>query len=409
MEEKNLKGNLVETAKRLREQFEAERKTERGRKDNTAGRKALEILAIRTSQKRYDCSNGEHTHHNDGPLNLSFSVNDPRPENWQGDNPLILTGHFQNIKIHRVYVDGGSAADIIHEHCFNLLPQVIKEELKPARGRLVGFTGHSIWPIGTISLPFTLKSFDGKLHKTSLIDFVVVRAPSEHNMILGRPGLLKFGAVPSTVHGLLKFRTPNGVACVLATSPQTLSCCQVMQPKDIIRPAKKARTEGSNDQEIINQDYPEQLIRIGTSLSTITRKKVIFLLKQYKHVFAWEPADIMGVDREVIEHSLNVKPESKAIKQKKRGQAGERNMAINTEVTKLVAAGILREAVFPDWIANPVMVKKSDGSWRMCIDYTDLNKACPKDCYPLPEIDQKVESLQGFRWKCFLDAYKGYH
>ncbi|KAI3767600.1 hypothetical protein L2E82_17847 [Cichorium intybus] len=55
------------------------------------------------------------------------------------------------------------------------------------------------------------------------------------------------------------------------------------------------------------------------------------------------------------------------------------------------------------------MVKKHDDSWRMCIDYTDLNKACPKDCYPLPEIDQKVESLQGFRWKCFLDAYKGYH
>lgn len=55
------------------------------------------------------------------------------------------------------------------------------------------------------------------------------------------------------------------------------------------------------------------------------------------------------------------------------------------------------------------MVKKSDGSWRMCVDFTDLNKACPQDCYPLPEIDWKVESLCGYPLKCFLDAYKGYH
>lgn len=84
------------------------------------------------------------------------------------------------------------------------------------------------------------------------------------------------------------------------------------------------------------------------------------------------------------------------------------------EVAKLERAGILREAVFPTWIVNPFMVKKHDGLWRMCNDYSDLNKASPKDCYPkdcypLPEIDQKVESLHGFKLKCFLDAYKGYH
>ena len=69
----------------------------------------------------------------------------------------------------------------------------------------------------------------------------------------------------------------------------------------------------------------------------------------------------------------------------------------------------MRETVFLTRIANLVMVKKHDGSWRMCIDDYDLNKACPKDCYPLLEIDQKVESLEGFKLKCFLDAYKGYH
>ncbi|GKB75586.1 reverse transcriptase domain-containing protein [Tanacetum coccineum] len=71
--------------------------------------------------------------------------------------------------------------------------------------------------------------------------------------------------------------------------------------------------------------------------------------------------------------------------------------------------GIVRQVRYPSWVSNLVLVKKVDGSWRMCIDFKDLNKACPKDLYPLPEIDWKIESLMGFKYKCFLDAYKGYH
>ncbi|GJV34124.1 reverse transcriptase domain-containing protein [Tanacetum coccineum] len=87
----------------------------------------------------------------------------------------------------------------------------------------------------------------------------------------------------------------------------------------------------------------------------------------------------------------------------------ERAKAIQAEVQKLVEAGIMREVYYHDWLSNPVLVKKHDGSWRMCVDFTDLNKACPQDCYPLPEIDWKIESLCDYPFKCFLDAYKGYH
>ncbi|XP_023770200.2 uncharacterized protein LOC111918806 [Lactuca sativa] len=118
---------------------------------------------------------------------------------------------------------------------------------------------------------------------------------------------------------------------------------------------------------------------------------------------------MVGVERKFIEHKIVIKPSAKEVKQKKRVQGGDRNRAINAEVAKLAEVGIVREAIFPTWIANPVMVRKQYGSWRMWIDFSDLNKACPKDCYPLPEIDQKVESLQGFKLKCFLDAYKRYH
>ncbi|GKB49707.1 reverse transcriptase domain-containing protein [Tanacetum coccineum] len=92
------------------------------------------------------------------------------------------------------------------------------------------------------------------------------------------------------------------------------------------------------------------------------------------------------VPRHIAEHRLNVREGCSPVRQKKRGQAADRNQAIQEEVGKL-----------------------DDDNWRMCVDFKDLNKACPKDGYSLPEIDWKVESLCGFPFKCFLDAYKGYY
>jgi hypothetical protein len=83
--------------------------------------------------------------------------------------------------------------------------------------------------------------------------------------------------------------------------------------------------------------------------------------------------------------------------------------AVRTEVAKLFEACILREVQYPTWVANPVLVKKSDGTWRMCVDFEDINKACPKDFCPLPDIDAKVDALSEYPFKYFLDAYKGYH
>nr|GEY93250.1 reverse transcriptase domain-containing protein [Tanacetum cinerariifolium]GEY93464.1 reverse transcriptase domain-containing protein [Tanacetum cinerariifolium] len=98
-----------------------------------------------------------------------------------------------------------------------------------------------------------------------------------------------------------------------------------------------------------------------------------------------------------------------AHKAKRRGQAPDRNKAIQEEVAKLMEAKIMREVNYHDWLSNQVMVKKQDGSWRMFVDFTNLNKSCPNDCYPLSKIHWKVESLCEYPFKCFLDAYKGYH
>jgi hypothetical protein len=116
-----------------------------------------------------------------------------------------------------------------------------------------------------------------------------------------------------------------------------------------------------------------------------------------------------GVPRELAEHRLEVHKTSRPIKQKLRQFAKDRKQAIEVEVCKLLAAGFVRECQHPIWLANPVLVPKKTSGLRMCIDYTDLNKHCPKDPFPLPRIDQVVDSTACSIPLCFLDCYLGYH
>jgi hypothetical protein len=97
------------------------------------------------------------------------------------------------------------------------------------------------------------------------------------------------------------------------------------------------------------------------------------------------------------------------VKQKTRKQAQEKQDFIVKEIEKLKKAKLIREVAHPTWIANPVVVPKTNGSGRLCVDFTSINKAYPKDPYPLPRIDQIVDSTAGCDLLCFLDAFSGYH
>jgi hypothetical protein len=116
-----------------------------------------------------------------------------------------------------------------------------------------------------------------------------------------------------------------------------------------------------------------------------------------------------GILREVAEHSLDILPHSLPVQQRLRRFDKERRRAIGVELRKLLEAGFIKEVFHPTWLANPVLVEKKNGKWRMCVDYTSLNKACPKVRFPLPRIDQIVDSTAGCELLCFLDAYSRYH
>jgi hypothetical protein len=148
---------------------------------------------------------------------------------------------------------------------------------------------------------------------------------------------------------------------------------------------------------------------IGNSLSKEHKSQLLALLKEYQDVFAWTPYEAPGVDSEFICHELNVSPKYKSVAQKARRTAPQHAEAMREEVDHLLKIGGVREVLYPQWLSNTVVVKKKNGKWRVCVDSTDLNKACPKDPFLLPKIDQLVDSTAGHERMSFLDAFQGYH
>ncbi|XP_004308201.1 PREDICTED: uncharacterized protein LOC101305990 [Fragaria vesca subsp. vesca] len=116
-----------------------------------------------------------------------------------------------------------------------------------------------------------------------------------------------------------------------------------------------------------------------------------------------------GISPDVITHKLNILKDYSPVKQKRCAFNPEKYRAIQAEVRRLKEIKFIHEVSYPTWVSNVVMVPKPNGKWRMCVDYTNLNKACPMDSFPLPQIDQLVDSTAGFKMLSFLDAYSGYN
>ncbi|PON77048.1 hypothetical protein PanWU01x14_030570 [Parasponia andersonii] len=154
-------------------------------------------------------------------------------------------------------------------------------------------------------------------------------------------------------------------------------------------------------------EEPAKVILIGALLPEEQKNEMLGFLKQNEDVFAWSHDDMPGIDPAHSCHWLNIDPHFPSARQKPRRFAPEKNRAINKEVEKLLESSLIRECVYPRWVSNPVVVKKKNGDDCICIDFTNLNKARPKDSFPLPRIDQMVDTTAGFNRMSFLDAYSG--
>ena len=275
-----------------------------------------------------------------------------------------------------------------------------------------------MFPLGSIQLVLTWG--DPPCHATTTARFLVVDALSAYNMLLGRPSLNAIKVIPSAYPLMIKFPTISGVGMVRGDQRVARECYSAsMKQKTVdsiyldeldMRDEVHTRPEPSEELELVSlDDDPEHLAYISSKLAEDLRSPLIHFLRQNKDVFAWKRADMGGIDPTIITHRLNVNPSFKPIKQKRRSFVPERQKAINEEVGKLLQARAIREVEYLEWLANVVLVKKANGKWRLCIDFTDVNRACPKDSFPLPQIDLIVNATAGPKLLSFMDAFSGYN
>nr|CAE02263.2 OSJNBb0049I21.2 [Oryza sativa Japonica Group] len=302
-----------------------------------------------------------------------------------GRYPLVLDPVVRNVKLRRTLIDGGSALNILFAKTLDDM-QIPRSELKPSNTPFHGvIPGLSATPLGQITLPVTFGTREN--FRTENISFEVADFETAYHAILGRPALAKFMAVPHYTYMMMKMPGLRGVLTLRSDIKQAVTCdkesCDMAQTREIASAREDIRLAATTVSE---GEVPAT--KISKSGESEAKTKKIPL----------DPSDptktaVIGAE-EVIEHSLQVKEDAKRIKQRLRRFAQDRKDAIKEELTKLLAAGFIKEVHHPDWLVNPVLVRKKTGQWRMCVDYTDLNKSCPKDPFGLPRIDQESDCLK---------------
>ena len=339
---------------------------------------------------------------------ITFSDSDLEGCQHPHDDLLDIRSIVANTTVHRVLIDNGSSADIIFASAFDKMG-IGREKLEPVNTHLRGFSEEKVLPLGLIQLVLTLG--ESPCQATTIARFLIVDAPSAYNMLLGRPSLNAIKAIPSAYHMIIKFPTIHGIGMVRGDQRVARECYTASMKQRAVDNVSVDELDMCDEvlEPVSLDDYPEHLAFIGSKLAEDIKSLLTQFLRQNRDVFAWKQADMGGINPTIITHRLNTNPSYKPIKQKRRSFAPERQKAINEEVGKLLQAGAIREVEYPEWLANVVLVKKANGKWRLCIDFTDINKACPKDSFPLPRIDLIVDATAGHELLSFMDAFFGYN
>ena len=140
-------------------------------------------------------------------------------------------------------------------------------------------------------------------------------------------------------------------------------------------------------EKVVIKGDSEKFFQIGAQLPLQEKEELIKFLKRNIDVFAWDAYDASGIDPAFICHHLNVNPSTTPKKQPPQRPSREHADVIRGEVVKFKRARAIKEVFYPEWLANTVVVKKKNGQWWVCVDFTDLNKVCPKDPFPMPRIN----------------------
>nr|XP_023871128.1 uncharacterized protein LOC111983703 [Quercus suber] len=327
---------------------------------------------------------------------LSFLVEDKIGTIQPYDDALVVTLRIGGYDVKRVMVDQDSYAEIMYPDLYrglNLKP----ENLTAYNSPLVSFDGKVVIPKGQIRLPVQAGS---EVVEADFIvvdaDFIVVDAYSPYTTIVARPWLHTLEAVSSTLHQKVKYPSGNWIEKLL---------------KSLVLPVDKLAEDAKCEdlEKFAVEDDPEKFFQVGAQLPPQEKEELVKFLKRNIDVFDWNAYEALGVDPSFICHHLNVNLSAIPRKQPPRHSSKDHSNVVKDEVMKLKRAQAIKEVFYPKWLANTVVVRKKNGKGRLCVDFTDLNKACPKDPFSMPRIDQLVDATVGYPRMSFLDAFQGYH
>ncbi|XP_068329796.1 uncharacterized protein [Pyrus communis] len=287
---------------------------------------------------------------------------------------------------------------------------------------LISYSDDVVQPLGSVHLPFTIGT--SAYIATITTNFLVVDCLTTYNVIFGRTDINGLEAMVSTHMLLMKFSTLYGNGYIKGDQLSARSCYNTLVKQQHLLVPKE--TLIIHDQVIKTSLNKANLDLHGGNSQPDDPRDDSFTqqaqhaeeLKKNTEIFAWSYEDMPNISPDIIYHHLSIDPKTKPVRQKQRSYDAERYEAIKAEIEKLKSIGFVREVNYPMWVANVVLVKKNPTKeslllqkilWRICVNYTDLSKGCPKDNFPLPLIDRLIDSTSGCEFLSFMDAYSGYN
>uniref|UniRef100_A0A2N9FRF5 Uncharacterized protein n=1 Tax=Fagus sylvatica TaxID=28930 RepID=A0A2N9FRF5_FAGSY len=391
---------------------------------------------------------------------VTFTDEDMEVQYPDHRRPLYLSATINEVQVRRALVDNGS--------CINLIPlntiqaaEIPQKRIQGTPMEIKGFGGVGEYTKGHIQLVLKVGPI------VALTRFHVVDSVVPYHILLGRPWLHKHQLIPSTYHQCVKGRlngkpiriaanstpfdqseshfieaalydeiTPSGEASLAKPIGIPLPKWEEIKNapeadlRDLLERKKKRKAAASTsedaaepvaaDPKISAKEELEVIdlssdpgvhkpVSISASLSVEERMHLVELLKEYQDVFAWQYDEMPGIDPKLVAHSLNVEPGTKPVVQPMRTFHPQVEAQITQEVKKLLSAGFIKPIQHPRWLSNIVPVKKKNDQIRCCVDFRNLNKACPKDEFPLPNMDLLIDSAAGHAMFSFMDGFSGYN
>uniref|UniRef100_A0A2N9IBB0 RNA-directed DNA polymerase n=1 Tax=Fagus sylvatica TaxID=28930 RepID=A0A2N9IBB0_FAGSY len=343
---------------------------------------------------------------------ITFTDEDMEVQYPDHRRPLYLSATINEVQVRRALVDTGS--------CINLIPlstiqaaEISQRKIQGAPMEIKGFGGVGEYTKGHIQLVLKVGPI------VSLTRFHVVDSVVPYHILLGRPWLHKHQLIPSTYHqcpymmkllqqGKHHFAKPIGIPL---PKWEEIKDAPEADLRDLLERKKKRKAEASTSKsqpQFNATDIPEsaEAVEAAAADPKTSAKEELEVIDLSSNSNVHRP---VSINPKLVAHSLNVEPGTRPVVQSMRTFHPEVEAQITQEVKKLLAAGFIKPIQHPRWLSNIVPVKKKNGQIRCCVDFRNLNKACPKDEFPLPNMDLLIDSAAGHAMFSFMDGFSGYN